>query len=120
MQALRIWRTQAGSIGRAPGPDSPPTITQSMPARGSRGIGPSSGSTERNLMCAAVRRSEAMRCVKEVAEDAARQAGAVFLYTRCGKNNKPMLSLNAALGYEAIAEEGHYMRLRKRLAAGAW
>lgn len=60
------------------------------------------------------------RCVKELAEEEAREAGAVFLYTRCGKNNQPMLRLNAALGYEAIAEEGHYMRLRKKLVAGAW
>jgi GNAT superfamily N-acetyltransferase len=60
------------------------------------------------------------RCIKQAAEDAAREAGAVFLYTRCGKNNSPMLTLNAAMGYEAMAEEGHYMRLRKKLAAGAW
>ena len=37
------------SIGRAPGPDSPPTITQSMPVEVERAAaGPSSGSSERN------------------------------------------------------------------------
>src|SRR5208283_4343781 len=50
----RISNTQAGSMGRAPGPDSPPTITQSIPSRLSPGSGPRSGSSDRNLTIAPV------------------------------------------------------------------
>ena len=51
----------SGSIGRAPGPDSPPTMTQSIPSRSSLGIGPRSGSSETNFKCALVRRRSSMR-----------------------------------------------------------
>jgi signal transduction histidine kinase len=37
-------------------PDSPPTIAQSIPRRFIFGIGPSNGSSERNLTCAPVSR----------------------------------------------------------------
>jgi hypothetical protein len=53
-QRSRISRTQAESIGRAPGPDSPPTITQSMPLRSSFLSDPSRGSRLKNLMRAPV------------------------------------------------------------------
>ena len=51
---LRMSNTQVLSIGRAPGPDSPPTMTQSIDWSGSRFNGPSRGSRERNLTRAAV------------------------------------------------------------------
>jgi len=57
----RISRTHSGSIGRADGPDSPPTMTQSIPASGSSGIGPSNGSRERNFIKAPVLRRFSMR-----------------------------------------------------------
>jgi len=44
----RILLTHSGSIGRHFGPDSPPTITQSMPSRSRPGISASNGSIERN------------------------------------------------------------------------
>jgi hypothetical protein len=44
--------TQAGSIGLASGPDSPPTITQSMPERLRAVNGPSRGSKDKNFTCA--------------------------------------------------------------------
>ena len=46
--------THSFFIGLAPGPDSPPTIIQSMPARSSSGIGPSKGSIDRNFTNASV------------------------------------------------------------------
>ena len=49
-QRSRISRTHAGSIKRAPGPDSPPTITQSIPDRLRSGSGPGRGSRDRNLI----------------------------------------------------------------------
>jgi hypothetical protein len=49
---LRTSMTQCLCIGRARGPLSPPTITQSMPARSSLPTGPISGSTERNRVAA--------------------------------------------------------------------
>ena len=45
----RMSVTQSNCIGRAPGPDSPPTITQSIPLRFSFGDGPSNGSSDRNF-----------------------------------------------------------------------
>jgi hypothetical protein len=56
-QRLRICSTHFSSIGLAPGPDSPPTITQWMPVSGTRGIGPSKGSSDRNRVFAGIRRS---------------------------------------------------------------
>ena len=54
------WRTMlrihATSQGRAPGPDSPPTMTQLMPRKSSRRMGPNKGSSDRNLILARVRR----------------------------------------------------------------
>ena len=41
--------THSFFIGLAPGPDSPPTITQSIRQRSRQGNGPSSGSMERKL-----------------------------------------------------------------------
>src|SRR5262245_19092978 len=43
----RISVTHWASIGLAPGPDSPPTITQSIPARSKFGSGPSRGSSDK-------------------------------------------------------------------------
>ena len=40
MHWSRISRTQSGFITRAPGPDSPPTMTQSIPSRFNAGNGP--------------------------------------------------------------------------------
>ena len=57
-----------GSMGRAPGPLSPPTITQEMPVR-SRSTGPSSGSMERKLLC-----------TKEAADRATRESIGVDLH----------------------------------------
>lgn len=52
--ALAHWflisTTHRSFIGLAPGPDSPPTMTQSIPRRLSEERGPSKGSNERNLM----------------------------------------------------------------------
>ena len=56
-QLSRISLTQSASIGLAPGPDSPPTITQSMPVKSRPGKGPSRGSRERNFVRAPVSRS---------------------------------------------------------------
>ena len=53
--------TQARSIGRDRGPDSPPTIAQSIPSRFSSGNGPSRGSSERNFTSAPVSRRSSMR-----------------------------------------------------------
>lgn len=52
---------QEGSIGRDFGPDSPPTITQSIPLRSRSGNGPSNGSSERNLSLAFVLRKSSIR-----------------------------------------------------------
>ena len=41
-------------MGRAPGPDSPPTIAQSIPFKSRLGSGPRRGSSERNLIRAPV------------------------------------------------------------------
>jgi len=49
---LRISLAQAASIGRAPGPLSPSTMTQWMPERLRAPNGPSSGSKDRNLTAA--------------------------------------------------------------------
>ena len=38
------------SIGRGRLPDSPPTITQSIPSKRKSGIGPISGSTDKNFV----------------------------------------------------------------------
>ncbi len=46
--------TQSASIERDFGPDSPPTITQSMPDRFSLPRDPSQGSSERNFVFAGV------------------------------------------------------------------
>jgi hypothetical protein len=56
-----MLRTQFASIARAPGPLSPPAITQSMPARSSRPRCPRSGSRERNRIDAGAARRCAMR-----------------------------------------------------------
>lgn len=56
--------TQSCSIGRALTPDSPPTITQSIPCKLRFGSGPKSGSKERNLVLAPVVRSKSIRFVK--------------------------------------------------------
>src|SRR5690606_27979335 len=50
----RTSRTQSACIGRALAPDSPPTITQSMPSRFNDGSGPRSGSRDRNRTAAGV------------------------------------------------------------------
>ena len=58
---VRMSRTHDASIGRAPGPLSPPTMTQWIPARS---IGPKSsrsGSIERNATFGSTRRSKSMR-----------------------------------------------------------
>ena len=55
-QLSRTRRTQSACSGRAPAPDSPPVITQSIPATGRRAMGPIRGSTDRNFTSAAVRR----------------------------------------------------------------
>jgi hypothetical protein len=52
-----ISMTHSCANGRAPGPDSPPTITQSICRKSSAGSGPRSGSRERNLIRAPVCRS---------------------------------------------------------------
>jgi len=57
----RISRTQPASIARAFGPDSPPTITQSIPRKSRSGNGPSSGSSDRNFTCAPVSRKSSIR-----------------------------------------------------------
>ena len=41
-------------MGRALGPDSPPTITQLMPSSSSSGSGPIKGSSDRNFIPAPV------------------------------------------------------------------
>ena len=58
LQALipNVQRPGDSLIGRAPGPDSPPTITQCMPLRSRSGRGPRSGSRDRNFTRAGVRR----------------------------------------------------------------
>src|ERR1041384_126072 len=48
-------------MGRAFGPDSPPTITQSIPRRGSLGIGASNVSTERKRTAAGTFRRSVIR-----------------------------------------------------------
>ena len=58
-QSSRISRTQPVFIGRAPGPDSPPTITQSIPDKSNLGKGPSKGSSDKNF----VRAPHSLRCV---------------------------------------------------------
>src|SRR5215208_1146112 len=58
---LRISITHCSSIGRARGPLSPPTITQSMPVRLSLPTGARSGSIERKRTPAFVARRCAMR-----------------------------------------------------------
>ncbi len=50
----RIARTHRGCTGRAPGPDSPPAITQSTPDRSKPGNGPRRGSSDRNFVRAPV------------------------------------------------------------------
>ena len=71
-------------------------------------------------IAAAHRRKGLAGYIKRLAEQTAREAGAVFLYTRCAKHNTLMLTLNEKLGYEAVPEEGTYMRLRKKLAPDSW
>ena len=51
----RIDSPQAGCIGRAPGPLSPPTMTQWIPSIGKASSGPSKGSQDKNRTCAAHR-----------------------------------------------------------------
>jgi hypothetical protein len=55
-----LW-THAARIGLAPGPDSPPTITQLTPVRSRQRIGPRSGSKETNFTCAGVFRRSSTR-----------------------------------------------------------
>jgi len=56
--AARHWSlisaAHSGFIGLAPGPDSPPTMTQSIPEKSILGIGLRSGSKEINLIAASV------------------------------------------------------------------
>jgi hypothetical protein len=56
--ALKHWSrisvTHCDSMGRALGPDSPPTITQSIPLKFNSGKGPSKGSNDKNLITAPV------------------------------------------------------------------
>lgn len=61
-QRSRIARAHSIFIGRAPGPDSPPTITQSSFDQGNRETGPIKGSTDKNLTFALVLASEVARC----------------------------------------------------------
>ena len=53
--------TQAGSIARARGPDSPPAITQSMPSRAIPGRAVISGSHDRNRVAAGTARRWSIR-----------------------------------------------------------
>ena len=53
-QLSRISRTQSGCIGLAPGPDSPPAMTQSIPVKSTSGKGSNSGSRDRNFVPAPV------------------------------------------------------------------
>jgi GNAT superfamily N-acetyltransferase len=80
------------------------------------------GAQFRNTYVAAAYRGHGLALyLKQVAESIAREAGAQFLYTRCGKVNQPMLALNAKLGYEAAPEPGdRHIRLRKKLDEKAW
>jgi hypothetical protein len=48
----RMSVTQTRSIGRAPGPDSPPTIAQLIPLKFRLCNGPSNGSSDKNLTTA--------------------------------------------------------------------
>jgi hypothetical protein len=59
----RRSRTQAGSTGRCPGPDSPPVITHSSPSasQGRKSTGPSKGSQLANRTAAELRASLASR-----------------------------------------------------------
>jgi hypothetical protein len=60
-QRSRMSRTQSRFIGRNPGPDSPPAITQSMPDRSREGSEPRRGSSDRNLVQAGTWRSTSAR-----------------------------------------------------------
>jgi len=53
-QRRRMLTTQSRSMGRACGPLSPPTITQSIPRRSSGPRSANRGSTDRNRICAGV------------------------------------------------------------------
>jgi hypothetical protein len=65
--ALRHWsrmsRAHSAAIERRPGPLSPPTMTQWIPASGKLGIGPSSGSIERKRTAAGTVLRSSMRVV---------------------------------------------------------
>jgi hypothetical protein len=63
---LRTSRTQSGSTERAPGPDSPPTITQSSPATCRSGSAVSRGSIETNLVAAGTSRSRSIRATRSL------------------------------------------------------
>jgi len=80
------------------------------------------GAQFRNTHVAAPYRGHGLASyLKQVAEQVARDAGAQFLYTRCGEINKPMLAVNANLGYEAVHEpDSNHIRLRKKLVPDAW
>ncbi len=54
---LRIDVTHSHFIGRARGPDSPPTIAQSIPRSGRRSRGPTSGSSDKKRTAAGTERS---------------------------------------------------------------
>ena len=56
----RMLRTHSTSIFLAPGPDSPPAITQSMPVRSIFVMAPIRGSKDRNRVCAGMRRRVSM------------------------------------------------------------
>ena len=59
-------RTHSGFMGRAWGPDSPPTMIQSIPLRFRLGVGPRRGSREMNFMWAGVFFRWSMRKVKSL------------------------------------------------------
>ena len=60
-QMSRTCAAHSGCIGRAPGPDSPPTITQPMPVRSRSGTGPRRGSSETNRTAAGTWRTWSRR-----------------------------------------------------------
>ena len=58
--------------------------------------------------------------LKQEAEQEARKAGALFLYTRCATENLPIIALNQRLHYEFRRENSDFFRLRKPLVPDLW
>ena len=86
--AARHWSrmsvAHSACMGLAPGPDSPPTMTQSMPSKSISGMGPSSGSKDKNFIAAGV----CLRC-------SIRNRQSVFstvtpVHTFCGHGSSPL------------------------------